>query len=132
MKLDFFEIIFSNVSMPRYPATVTPKQNSYVRKAYIRSDGTFVSATRVSYPFGVKSKSKIRIPLKKGELTKFGYHLDSPAKIRRKALIDALASGMTYSSVVRKLNALRVMNKFHHPKSSEKYYSDITWLQSFH
>ncbi len=114
------------------PEHLYPSKPTYLRKAYIRSNGTLVSATRVSYPGGVKSKSKIRIKLRKGELTKFGYHLDNPAKMRRESLIAALGSGMSYASLIRKLNALRVMNMYHHPETSKKYYSDIVWLQSFH
>lgn len=58
-----------------------------------------------------RGKSKVRIVAKRrGELTKYGYHLAASPSTRRSALRKAVrAYGLT--PVKRKINALRVWNK---------------------
>ena len=75
-----------------------------------------------------KSKSPVKIPVKKGLLTSCGYKLKSPAKERHKSLEKACALyGPT--SCFKKLNVLVIFNKNKHPELAAKYKKDRDWVK---
>ena len=76
---------------------------------------------------GVKPKRFIKI-LKKGELSKYGYHLSDKSDIRQETLKQAVAE-YGKGLVVKKLNALRTLSKNVSPKNSKKYGKDIKFVQ---
>ena len=68
-------------------------------------------------------------PLKKGELSQYGYEAAKPANERHKALAKASRKyGST--SVFRKMNALYVYNKNKSPELSEKFKEDRDFVKS--
>ena len=66
--------------------------------------------------------------LKKGSLTKYGYHLSDPEEIRHKALKKAF-NAYGYSSLIKKLNAVRVYNKSK-PTIFNKYSKDMAHVRT--
>lgn len=109
------------------------RQKAYTRKAYTRSDNTKVKATRVPGTWIVdrgnigKGPSLIKIK-KVGSLTKFGYHLDEPAKKRHTALNKAVrAYGKT--KTMYKVNALSVLLKNTSPKLAAATRSDKAYIK---
>lgn len=80
---------------------------------------------------GIKTINPKLFTLKKGELTQFGYSLkDSKVtdRERKKALVSAYLSGMTSLSLIRKLFALKVLNKYQNPAYVEKLTKDIDFM----
>lgn len=74
-------------------------------------------------------RGNVRIPLKKGLLTKYGYSISNPDSLRQISLASAV-SEYGPLSVFRKLNALMVLNMNNHPKMSQKYKKDRNWVRS--
>lgn len=65
--------------------------------------------------------------LRSGDLTKYGYSLKFSAKKRHAALnrsIKAYGKG----TLIKKLNALHVFNKYNHPEYSKKAYDDMRYV----
>lgn len=75
-------------------------------------------------------KSPVRIKLKAiGSLSKFGYHANKSAEVRRAALKKAVkANG--YTEVIRRLNVLYIYNKNRNPELAVKFKLDMTWVQA--
>jgi len=66
--------------------------------------------------------------LKSGELKKYGYSLKSNATRRHSALkksVKAYGRG----TLIKKLNALRVLHKNRHPVYSNKAHNDVKYVQ---
>jgi hypothetical protein len=76
----------------------------------------------------VERRSIVRIPVKKGLLTKFGYDAKSPMKSRRKSLNKACKEYGALSCY-KKLNALVTFNKNKSPKLSAKFKKDLDWIK---
>ena len=81
---------------------------------------------------GLKSQGKISrrvLPtLNKGSLTKYGYSTKLSDVERQKALNKALKA-YGYSSVVKKLNAVKLLTKNTDPKRSKIYSKDLKFVQ---
>lgn len=72
---------------------------------------------------------QVRIPIKKnGDLTRHGYAARLPAAQRRVALAAAVR-GLGRTPVVRKLNALAVVNKNRSPRLAAIFRRDMAWVQ---
>jgi len=67
--------------------------------------------------------------LKKGELTKFGYHADLSDADRHTALQKALDSAMPPLSLYRKLMAVYVLNKNRDKRRAKTYRKDSEWVK---
>lgn len=82
---------------------------------------------------GLRSRGKrtsIVLPiLKKGSLTKFGYSTREPENKRRSALRKALKV-YGYSSLIKKLNAVKLLTRNTSPSNSRIYGSDIKYIQN--
>lgn len=65
----------------------------------------------------------------KGSLTRLGYSSKEPAVKRHAALRRAV---LMYSAgaVIRKLNAIRVLNRIRRPEISRVYEDDMRWVQN--
>lgn len=113
---------------------MTCKKGFTLRRGYTRKNGTKVKATCVKMRSKAKaSKAKvskaIRIPpLKKGELTKHGYHnvKNLGVRVRRKALTSAVKEYGALK-VLRKLGVLRTYHKRKAPSLAKKYYNNMKW-----
>lgn len=71
----------------------------------------------------------IRIPIKKnGDLTRHGYAARLPAAQRRVALAAAVRV-LGRTPVVRKLNALAIVNKNRSPRLAATFRRDMKWVQ---
>jgi hypothetical protein len=67
-------------------------------------------------------------PLKKGKLTRLGYHVTSKASTRRRA-VDRAVAKYGKLSTLRKLNAVRVYTRRSSPKKSKTFKSDVRYVQ---
>jgi Family of unknown function (DUF5771) len=78
-----------------------------------------------------KSKGPIIIPPFKDEgfLRGHGYSTKEPARSRREAL-EAAIEAKDYSKVIKKLNAVAILNKNTNPTMSNKVKSDMKYLHS--
>lgn len=67
-------------------------------------------------------------PLKKGELSRYGYKSSAPRTVRRNALRKAV---QTYgpTSTFRKVNALETYSKRTAPSRSKTYRADRNWVK---
>jgi len=119
-------------------------RDGYVRKSYIRtlSDGRKIRIPKtIVAPICIKDtglpgkgprkiKGKIQKigPVQKGLLRKYGYSMTKTAEMRRIALKKAIK---TYgkNSVIRKVNAIVVWNKYKNPTLSNKAKNDVKWIQ---
>ena len=103
------------------------KAYSYIRKA---------SKTRVkavpAYDVGTAGQPLRRIgPLKKGMLTRYGYHPVEAMTNRHKALSKAVTKGKEEPrAVVRRLVAISTLTKGHLPRASRIYKQDSKWVRA--
>lgn len=72
---------------------------------------------------------KVIPPLKKGALEKFGYHTAESAEKRHQALVKSVKK-VGYAETIRRLNAVRVLNRNTNPSLSRLFGSDMKWVQS--
>lgn len=114
--------MYSKKSCPR---------GSISRKGYTKKSGTKVKSTCVKSK-ALRSKGKkpqIVLPkLKTGSLTKYGYHVHDTKTIRHKALKKALKE-YGFATLIRKLNAVRVLSRNTAPSNSKKYADDIKYIE---
>ena len=73
-------------------------------------------------------KNRQLFVLKKGELTKYGYHADLSEAARHEALKKAL-SEFSPLSLFRKLNAVYVLNKNRDKKRAAIFKADAKWAK---
>jgi hypothetical protein len=112
-------------------------RKAYTRKAFTRADGTRVKAVRVkSAPIKARGaqRGKQVIPpgsLKKNKLRKYGYSTHKPAPERHSAIRKASRKYGTLSTM-RKLNAIRVLQKRGNPALYKKLNSDFHYAQKLH
>ena len=74
-------------------------------------------------------KSRQLFVLKKGHLTKHGYHADLSENKRHEALKKALGE-YTSLSLFRKLNAVYVLNKNRDKKRAAIFKADAKWVKT--
>ena len=76
-----------------------------------------------------KSRSKVRIPVRKGQLSKHGYGIHNLQRSRRRSL-ERAAKSEGALSVFRKLNVLVTYNKNVHPDLAKKFKKDRDWVRN--
>ena len=91
-------------------------KNGHTVKAHCRRD------------VGKPGKGKRLFTLKKGDLTKYGYSLKLSKEKREKSIKKAMNT-ISKNSMIRKLNALRVLNKNTNPLYSSRAHSDMKYVQ---
>lgn len=102
-------------------------RKAHIRKSFYRSDGTLIPATRIPKTIVKLRKRTIFKGIDKPVF--FGYTVKDPAIKRHKALIKAKDKN-NYVSVIRRLNALRVLTKNTQPENSKIYTRDMHWMQN--
>lgn len=107
---------------------MTCKRGMILRRAYTRKNGVRVKSACIK-DLGKPGKGSALIgPLKSGELKKYGYSLKSGASRRHSALkksVKAYGRG----TLIKKLNALRVLHKNTHPVYSHNALNDLKYVQ---
>jgi hypothetical protein len=74
-------------------------------------------------------KSPVRITIsKEGALSNYGYSSKDNSEKRHRALRKA-SRGSSPTEVVRRLNAIAVLNKNRKPRLSAKFRADMHWVQ---
>jgi len=100
---------------------------------YTRKNGT-----KVRVPPKYRSNKGLNIKVKKGTLTKYGYHVKLGQAVRRKALDKAIRGHarrkkMGYApvslSLSRKLVLLGTWNKRKNPEITRRTWADAKWLK---
>ena len=76
-----------------------------------------------------RSSSRRIPPLKKGLLKKYGYSADKSASERHSSLRKA-SKAYGPGGLVRKLNAICVLNRNRSPKNASKFCADKRWVQN--
>jgi hypothetical protein len=67
------------------------------------------------------------VKLKSGTLRIFGYHVKDKINTRRLALVEAIKK-LGVDTVIKKLNAVKILTKNTNPSISNKFSSDVKWL----
>jgi hypothetical protein len=114
---------------------LTVHRKAYHRKAYVKSSGIHVKAAHVpSATFkvadiGAVGRGKKLFKVKKGLLTRFGYHTALPIEARRTALRKA---DRKYGTVRlwRMLNAQVLFRKRFADGSKETFLEDRNWVRA--
>ncbi len=120
----------------------TMKRKAYTRKSFTREDGTHVEGSKVpasciedrgmkSRLWQIENQSMGIGPLKKHQLTKFGYDTDLPEKERHMAIDKAIKKYGSLSTI-RKLNAIAIYDKRTHPDDAKIYLADRDYVRSIH
>ncbi len=79
-------------------------------------------------PTTTKRKPVVRIHLREAKLK--GYHVKDRADSRRRVLTSGInRKRVTYAEIVRRLNALAIMNKRTHPGTTAKIRADMLYLK---
>lgn len=109
-------------------------RKTYYRKSYIRKDGTKVKGSYVHSSCiidrGNPGKGPLLIKnLKKGTLRHFNYSSSKSEKQRREALKNAI-NKLGYSTIIKKLNAVKILNKNTNPRVSNTFNKDMIWIQN--
>jgi len=117
-------------------------RKGYTRKSFVRKSGTRASGTHITRkqiaPNCIKAtglsikrgyKGKQLFVLKKGELTKYGYHANLSENKRHRVLRIAIKD-IKPLSLYRKLNALYVLNKNKDKTRALLYRKDANFVKS--
>lgn len=116
-------------------ARICPKgkilRKAYTRKAYTKKSGTRVPQSRVPgsciKDLGKKGKGKKLFTLRKGTLGRYGYKTSYNTMDRHVALRKAVEKE-SYSTVVKKLNAVAILQKRTNPKVHNILIRDMEWV----
>ena len=68
-------------------------------------------------------------PLKKGELSRFGYSYKNPEQVRRRAIAVAIKQ-LGSLNLYRKLDAVAKLTTLTSPKASQIFASDRDWIRT--
>ncbi len=107
------------------------KEDQILRKSYsfTKKDGKVVNVkSKCIKDKGLPGKGPALFTVKRGTLGQFGYSSKLSAKERYQALkkaVKKLGSG----TIIKKLNAIAILNKRTNPKISEIFRKDLAWIQ---
>lgn len=103
------------------------------RTGFINKNGVKVSPTCIK-DVGRKGKGEQLFVLETGVLRKYGYHdvASLSAFARQKALKAALRDGIKPLSLLRKINALYVLNMYKNKNLASIFASDRDWIRGTH
>jgi hypothetical protein len=68
-----------------------------------------------------------KIHLKKGTLSKYGYHIHHSTKSRRQSLFNAISNSNPIT-IFKKVNILSIFNKYKNPIYSKRFRKDAKWI----
>lgn len=101
--------------------------DNYIKKSgYTTKNGTKVKSTCIK-DLGLKGKGPKLFTLKKGTLLDYHYKNTNLSR-HRQLLKSARKTGKT--TVIRKLNAVKILTKRTNPKASKVFSKDIFYLQN--
>lgn len=103
------------------------EEGKIFRRAYVTKKGTRVAGKCIKDQ-GKPGKGKRLFTLRRGTLGKYGYKTKFSENERRGALYRAV-SGEGYATVVRKLNAVSILQKNTNPRVYKILRSDMEWVQ---
>ena len=107
-------------------------RSKYTRKAYTTKSGKRVKKITVKASCiedrGNPGKGNKLFTLKKGDLSKYGFSFKKTAKQRRQSLKKA-NKNIDKGTLIRKLNALSILQKNTNPIVSKKAKYDMKWVQ---
>ena len=98
-----------------------------MRRGYTRRDGTYVKPACIVDRGNVGKGPALIGPLRKGTLSQFGYSADASQAQRRHSLSMAIDEYGT-TVVIRKLNAVCILNKNTNPAKSARFCLDKKWV----
>ena len=108
------------------------KRGFIMRKSYSKKSGSRIKSSCVRSK-GLRSRGikplKVIPTLRSGSLSKYGYAVHETERSRHIALKKALHK-YGFSSVIKKLNAVRVLSKNTNPANSIIYKHDIRYLEN--
>lgn len=108
-------------------AKICPR-GQILRRAYTKKSGKRVSASCIK-DRGVPGKGKRLFTLRKGTLGKHGYKTSFTREERHTALRKAVKAE-SYAGVIRKLNAVSILQRRTNPKVYDILRSDMKWVQA--
>jgi len=109
--------------------SISRNSYTYIRKSTGKKISVKSSCVKSKGLRSQGKKTKRVLPqLNKGSLTKYGYSTKLSDEERQKTLNKALKV-YGYSSVVKKLNAVKLLTKNTDPKRSKIYSKDLTYVQ---
>ena len=118
---------YSSKKCPK--GSISRKGYTYVKKSTGKKIKVKPSCIKSKGIRSKGSKTQRVLPvLKKGSLTKFGYYTNDTDYERHKSLKKALKE-YGYSSVIKKLNAIKLLTRNTNPKNSKIYSKDLKWVQ---
>lgn len=112
--------------MARTKSSSCPRGEIF-RKAYVKKNGTRVAGKCIKDQ-GKPGKGKRLFTLRKGTLGRYGYKTKFSTGARHEALRKAVA-GESYAAVVRKLNAVSILQRNTNPSVYKILRSDMAWVQ---
>ena len=114
-----------NVLPNENPGTLTVHRKGYTTKKGVKVPPSIYEIEDKGEP----GRGEKLFDLQPGRMRAFGYSLSIPAKERREAIAKAVDhKGNTYASIIRRLNAIRTLNK-NNEKQFKILDSDIKWMQ---
>lgn len=107
-------------------------RKAYTRKTYTKKSGVKVVGAKVPATCikdqGAPGKGKRLFVLRKGTLGKYGYKTSYSTEARHTALAKAV-KGESYAAVIRKLNAVSILQRRTNPKVYKVIRGDMAWMQ---
>ena len=113
-------------------STLKCKRGEIVRSRYTRklkSGKKIVVKESCIKDLGKKGKGEKLFTLKKGGLSKYGYSLKKSASQRRQSLKRSNKE-FSKGTLIRKLNALSILQKNTNPVISRKAKHDMNWVRN--
>jgi len=107
----------------------TCKSGQIRRKSYTTRRGTRVKTACIKDLGKTGRGPKVIPPLKQGKLRAYGYSTSIGPTQRRAALMRA-SRAYGKLSVLRKLNAVKVLTRNSNPKASAVFAKDLAWIQT--
>ena len=111
--------------------TATRKNKSLIGRLFKRGTTYRVGPSCIKNKGNPGKGPAVIGPLKKGDLKQAGYDHTDPAHERHMALIKAV-SEYGHLSVLRKLNAIAVLNKNVSPTRAKIYRTDRDWIKKIY
>lgn len=109
-------------------------KKSFTRKSGSKVKGSWVKPLCIKSRTGKSSHGKRLFVLEKGTLSKYGYsdviHLSKDK--REKILRKAIKGGINELTLIKKLNALYVLNKNINPKLANIFRKDMKYIQDLY
>ena len=110
-------------------------REGYDRKAYSKKSGSKVSAASVP-PTCIQSRTgkphgKLLFVLEKGALSNYGYeHVHNLSKDERRKALKRALKYIQPLSLMRRVNALYVLNKDQNPSLAKIFHGDAKWIKT--